>query len=313
MKIKNGQKIYDNFTHIEGWLYDASKLALKKTGANSKNPGTEYIGGSIDIATNDELTNIVTVNFTYEVPVFSNGKENARYGVLANIVNGTYKTVLGSSKENATILKIDGRIGVNEYFTENNGKKELRSFQMNEGSFIHVISAGELNSEIEKRSTFGADFLINNVIVKEPDIDRDLPAKAEISGYIFDFRGAMMPVKFSTTHEGAIGYFESLGASNSNPIFTKVTGVQTNEIIKKMIETSSAWGTEMREVENRNRSWRITWARPEYYEFDTPETITAQEVKDGLTARKTREAELSAQFDQKNAKASAIPTGGFDF
>ena len=47
-----------NETHIEGILYD-QKLVLKTAGENSKNPGMQFISGTIDIATDDELTNIV--------------------------------------------------------------------------------------------------------------------------------------------------------------------------------------------------------------------------------------------------------------
>jgi len=47
-----------NETHIEGYLYEHS-LERKVTGDTSKNPGTEYIRGSISVATDNALTNIV--------------------------------------------------------------------------------------------------------------------------------------------------------------------------------------------------------------------------------------------------------------
>ena len=39
-----------NNVHLEGWLYEHN-LELKTSGANSKNPGTEYITGTVSIAT----------------------------------------------------------------------------------------------------------------------------------------------------------------------------------------------------------------------------------------------------------------------
>lgn len=315
MKIKNGKKIFDNFTHVEGWLYDASKLALKETGANSKNPGTKYIGGSIDIATNDELTNIVTINFTYELPTFSTGTKNDRYDILSDIINGKLKSVLTGGKDNAAVLKIDGRVNVNEYYSDKGDALRLVSFKTNDSGFMHVISAAALNPDVAKRSTFSVEILINNVTIKEADPDKGYDEKGVVNGYVFDYANRLLPVSFDVTHPDAISYFDSLGASNSNPIFTKVSGIQINEIVKRSIDVSSAWGTEAKEVTNTNRSWRITWAKPEYYEFDTPETITAAELKEWIAARKTREAELKAQFDARQSK-SAIPaaaTGGFDF
>lgn len=314
MKIKNDKKVYDNFSHVEGWLYDASKLSFRETGANSKNPGTKYIGGSIDIATNDELTNIVTVNFTYELPTFSTGTKNERYDTLAQIINGDIKTVLGAGKENAAVLKIDGRVGVNEYYSDKSGEIKLTSFKVNEGGFMHVISASALAGDPAARATFQTDVLIHTVTVKEADPDRGLPEKAVIKGFIFDYANRLLPVEFDAIHEGAISYFESLGASNSNPILTKIRGVQVNEIIKRSITVESAWGEEVKEVENTNRSWKITWAQPDVYEFDTPETLTAQELTEALAARKTREAELRTQYDQRqNKSAATTQAGAFNF
>lgn len=314
MKTKDGKKVYDNYSHVEGWLYDASKLSMKETGPNSKNPGTKYIGGSIDIATNDELTNIVSINFTYELPIFSTGKKNERYEILKRIIDGDLKTVMNAGKEAAAVLKVDGRLNVNEYYSDRNGEVKLVSFQVNEASFMHVVSATELNSNPDRRSTFTVDIIINNVSIKDADEEKGLPTKAIVKGFAFDYRNALIPMTFEATHEGAIDYFDSLGASDNNPQFTKVSGIQTNEIIKRQIESASAWGTEVREVTNTNRSWKITWAQPDTYEFDTPETITAAELKEALAVRNTRKAELKTQFDQRQSKVTApTTTGAFDF
>ena len=53
-----------NTTHIEGLLYE-HKLELKESGPNSKNPGTKFISGTVDIATDDAGITIVPVHFTY--------------------------------------------------------------------------------------------------------------------------------------------------------------------------------------------------------------------------------------------------------
>ena len=43
-----------NEAHIEGLLYD-HKLEKKVTGPQSKNPGTEFISGTISVATDDKM------------------------------------------------------------------------------------------------------------------------------------------------------------------------------------------------------------------------------------------------------------------
>ena len=51
-----------NTVHIEGILYSHT-LEDKVTGENSKNPGTSYIAGTIDIATDDACTNVVSIHY----------------------------------------------------------------------------------------------------------------------------------------------------------------------------------------------------------------------------------------------------------
>ena len=51
------KKNMTNETHVEGLLYQHA-LEKKTSGENSKNPGTEYIAGTIDIATDDNKLTI---------------------------------------------------------------------------------------------------------------------------------------------------------------------------------------------------------------------------------------------------------------
>ena len=107
-----------NQTHIEGALYQHD-LTLKVTGENSKNPGTEYISGIIEIATDDAGINIVPVHFTYVTATTSKGTANATFNVLKNIIDRVYKTVMTDGAENATMLRIDSAIGLNEFYDRN--------------------------------------------------------------------------------------------------------------------------------------------------------------------------------------------------
>ena len=57
----------------------------------SKNFGKEFIGGTLDIQTDDEGCNIVTVNFTYVTEMTAKGTKNATFAVLKNIIDGNMK------------------------------------------------------------------------------------------------------------------------------------------------------------------------------------------------------------------------------
>ena len=130
------KKTMINQSHIEGYLYEHA-LEVKVTGENSKNPGTTFISGTVSIATDNEMVNIVPVHFTYVTPVTSTGKANATFDSLNNVVNGTFGSVMKHGVENAVKLRIDSAIGLNEFYTDRNGKEELVSAKRNEGGFVH--------------------------------------------------------------------------------------------------------------------------------------------------------------------------------
>ena len=109
-----------NTTHIEGLLYE-HKLELRESGPNSKNPGTKFIMGTVDIATDDACTNIVSVHFTYVTATTAKGATNATFTTLMNIVDGKYGTVMANGKESAAKLRIDSALGLNEFYTDRNG------------------------------------------------------------------------------------------------------------------------------------------------------------------------------------------------
>ena len=77
----------NNASHIEGKLYQHD-LTIKVTGDNSKNPGTEFISGNIEIATDDAGINIVPVRFSYVTEFYpKSGKPNDTYKVLSEIID----------------------------------------------------------------------------------------------------------------------------------------------------------------------------------------------------------------------------------
>ena len=306
-----------NTTHIEGLLYE-HKLELRESGPNSKNPGTKFIMGTVDIATDDACTNIVPVHFTYVTATTAKGSTNATFTTLMNIVDGKYGTVMANGKDKAVKLRIDSALGLNEFYTDRNGEEELVSAKRNEGGFVHV--ADTLADDEAIRNTFKCDMLITGVKEVEADEEKKLPAKVIVRGAIFDFRGALMPVEFSALNPRAMQYFMSLDASNANPTFTCVWGRQVSETIVKQIRTESAFGEdEVREVKNTRKDFVITGASKEPYAWDDMTTLTANEVAEAVAARETYLATIrQRQEEYKASKNTAAPAAapskaGFNF
>lgn len=315
MKMKNE-------THIEGYLYEHT-LERKLSGPNSKNPNTEFISGEIKIATDDACLNIVPVHFTYVTATTTTGKANATFTTLANIVDNAYGSVMKVGKDKAAKLRIDSAIGLNEFYSERNGKEELVSVKRNEGGFVHVVTDGLAEDE-KTRNTFKCDMLITNVRHIDADDEKNITEKAIVKGAIFDFRKSLMPVEFSVVHPNAIAYFEGLDASNTNPVFTEVRGRQVSETVVKTIVEESAFGdASVREVRNNRKDWVITWAKTEPHIWDDESTLTAAEVNDALKNREIALAAMKQRQDEykasrgnaikPTASASTPASGTFNF
>lgn len=305
-----------NECHIEGYLYEHA-LENKVSGDTSKNPGTPFISGTVSIATDNEMTNIVQVHYTYVTAVTSTGKNNPSFTTLQNIIDGTLKSAMKDGKENASKIRIDSAIGLNEFFTKRNGPEELVSVKRNEGGFIHVADA--LVEDEKQRNTFKCDMLITNTRRVEANEERNEPEKMIVKGAIFDFRKSLMPVEFTVLNPLAMNYFEGLEASNSNPTFTCVWGRQISQTISRTITEESAFGEpSVRTVTSQRKDFVITGANKETYVWDDEEFMTATELQTLIAARETYLATIKQRQDEyeasKAAAATAAPNkGGFNF
>lgn len=308
-----------NTTHVSGILYEHA-LELKTSGENSKNPGTQFISGTISIATDDAMLNIVPVHFTYVTATFGSGKPNDTFNLLKNIIDGVYGTYMKDGADKAIKVKVDSALGLNEFYTDRNGKEELVSAKRNEGGFVHKVDV--VDEDEKDRNTFKADMVITNVRRVEADTERNLPEKCVVKGAIFNFRKELLPVEFTVLNPAAMNYFEDLGATSSNPTFTQVWGRQVSMTTVRKIVTESAFGEdEVREVKNTRRDFVITGALKIPYEWDCEETMTVADLNKAIKDREVTLAALKKRNDdwkaQRNAPASsaasAAAASGFNF
>ena len=309
-----------NTTHVEGLIYEHS-LELRKSGEKSKNPGTEFIMGNLNIATDDACTNIVPVHFTYVTSTTSKGGANATFGVLKNIIDGNVGTVMANGKENAGKIRIDSAIGLNEFYSDRNGKEELVSVKRNEGGFAHMVTDG-LAPDEKARNTFKVDMLITNVTRMMADEEKGIKERAIVRGCIFDFRNAVLPVDFTITNSKGMDYFEGLGASSKEPVFLTVWGRQISQTIVNTQVDESSWGeSNVRETTSTRRDWVITGSQTETMMWNDESTITAAELTEAMAARETYLATIKQRQDEYKASKAAKPaapvanttTAGFNF
>lgn len=301
-----------NKTHIEGKIYDFSLAEKKVQNESSPNYGKDFINGTIDIATDNDNMNIVTVHYSYEPVNNKSGKKNSKYTALKNIIDNG-KTVLNDGADNATLVKIDSALGLNDFYTNRDGEEVLVSAKRNEGGFITFVT--KIGDEAT-RSTFEMDMLINGTRIVEANEERNIPEDyMVIKGAVFDFRGAILPVEFNVKNSGGIKYFESLDITSSNPVFTKVWGqIVSKSTVDKRTE-ESAWGEPIvKEYPRTFREWLVIGtSKPDaVYEIgDDKNGITADEIKKALADREVYLAGVKKSQEEyqasKNANNNALP------
>lgn len=314
------KKDFINREFIEGRLYQHNLVVKTVKNEQSTEFGKEFISGTIDIATDEDGLNVIPVHFTYVTEVTKNGKVNATYTNLKNIINGARSWVT-DGKDMALKLRVNTSLGLNDFYNNNN---ELVSAKRNEGGFVSTVT--ELVPEAQ-RNTFDCDMIITSVTRIEADPENGVAEDfLRIKGGVFDFRKSLLPVEFTCHKEsGGMDYFESLDASSSNPIFTEVKGKIVSNTITREIEEESAFGAaSVKTVTRTVKEWQITWAKPVEYDFGAEDTITEAELKKAMQDREVYLAGIKKQRDdylasRANAKtnetknAMNVPTGGFDF
>lgn len=290
-----------NNAHIEGYLYE-HKLENKVSGERSKNPGTPFINGYIAIATDEAKLNVVKVFFTYVTATTKAGKPNSTFTLLQSIIDGKVGSVMEHGAENAGKLRVDTALGLNDWYDARNDNK-LVSVLRNEGGFVHMTN--ELRDE-NQRATFETDMVITGVRRVEADIDKDMPEKVKVKGYIFNFRKAVMPVEFTVCEPfapaAALDYFENMGATSTSPVFTRVQGKQISRTVVTRKEEESAFGEAVvKETTSTQKDFVINWAAAEPYEWDSEESILASELAAAIAQREVDLAAAKKAHDEYQA------------
>jgi hypothetical protein len=287
----------DNSMNIEGKIYQFD-LEEKVTGEQSKAPGTHYIAGTVDVATGEDLSNIIQVHYSYVAPTYASGKTNNSYSALKKIIDSG-KTVVTDGYAEATSIRLNPSYQTNDFYPQ--GQEQVVSVPRNEGGFVTLVTPDKMRPEGDSgRNKFSFDIVISNVIEKVPDEGDEY---VSIEGIVFNYNNtAIYPITLTARNKDAMKYFVDLGASKQNPVYTKVWGKIVNVFTTTERTIESAFGdATVEKVTHRNREYVITGANPVPYEFDTAETMTADELKKALQDREVYLASEKKRVEEYRA------------
>lgn len=304
-----------NKVSLQGRVYDHN-LQLKTVSDQSKASfGTEFINGTLDIATDDAGLNIVQVHFTYVTAVNKKGGKNSTFTVLKNIIDNP-KTIIANGKDEALCVKVDTAVGLNDFYSNRTGEDVLVSAKRCEGGFVSVV---KVLPEEKDRNRFECDMLINGTRVVEANEEKNIPEDYLIvKGAVFDFKNSLLPVEFVVKSKGGINYFESLDASPKKMTFTKVWGtINCTTVVTKKEEESAFGEPVVKEYTNTRREWIVTGtSKPDaVYEIgDEKNGITDEEIKKAVADREIYLADVKKRQDEyqaskNNSVASEVPFG----
>jgi len=288
-----------NSEKVEGRIYQHNLVKKTVQNSASANFGKEFISGNLEIAVDEEGYNIIPVHFTYVVETTSSGSKNSTYTNLDKIINEG-KTWMANGKDEATKVRVDTALAVNDFYTQDD---RLVSTKVNEGGFVTFVQ--ELCAENE-RNTFATDMLITNTVRIEPDPEKNINEESlVVKGAIFNFRNALLPVDFVVKNKEGMDYFEGLGATNSDPVFTKVWGrINCNSISREEREETAFGEESVRTIERKVREWIIMGTSKVPYDFGDESVLTAEEVTKAAQDRELMLAETKKRSDEYRASKS---------
>lgn len=307
-----------NTEKIEGYVYSTgsnfNQLSERVSGENSKNPGTKYIAGDLDVAVDDAGLNVITIHYTYVTETYKSGQTNNTYTALKKILDNPDKTWINGGKDNAFKVQCTGAaLGVNDFIGADGSKVAAIR---NEGGFCSIIS--ELESE-EKRNTFTADMLITKVTHIDADPEKNISEDfVTVSGAVFGYGPVIVPVSFVVKNKMGMQYFEDADPKSSNPLFTKVWGHINCATVKTEKKEESAFGeAAVQTSERKRREYVITGASKVPYDFGDEEVLTVADVNKMTQDRQVILAEIEKRFNErknnKEPKTAEVPEGIFVF
>ena len=295
------QKVY-NGEHIEGRVFTHDLKVKKVQNQASANFGKDFITGTLDVAVDEAGLNVISTHFTYVTETTKAGKTNATYTELKRIIDSG-KTWIVDGKDEATKVKIDTALAVNDFYTQDD---QLVSIMQNEGGFVSIVN--DICDEIE-RNTFKTDMVITNVSRVEKDEEKNIPEDyVVVKGVIFNFANAIMPVEFRVENVGGMKYFEDLDASNANPVFTQVWGRINSNTIKVVRTEESAFGEDsVQSYERKIKKWVITGTKKVPYDFGDEKVLTMEELQKAAQNREVYLADIKKRRDEYQASRNSAP------
>ena len=117
----------------------------------------------------------------------------------------------------------------------------------------------------------------------------------------------MLPVDFLVRNVDGMRYFEDLGVTGAEPIYTKVWGrINCGTILNEVKEDSAFGESAVRTYERKIREWVITGTAKVPYDFGDENILTAAEITKAQQDREVMLAETKKRSEEYRANKKAV-------
>lgn len=295
---------FQNDINITGYVFSMNFRTGVSKATSKWHANESYISGNLHVATDDQATNVVPVNFfVYE-------KRNSKDGGV--VPNETYQTLkqlmdmptFETAGTSAPKVRISGSIDTNDFYSART--TSMVSAQRVNGRFIHIANTGINVSP----AAFDVKAVITTTVDREEE-GRD--PFLDVRGYVFNYNGTrVFPVRFECRDQAGIDFLTGLDASTSSPVVVNLWGeIQTTMVVKPSKEEEVAVsGFGVRPTISGNqvstlRSWVITGADTAGVpEFGTTDVFSANGLKNLIDERNVR-LEQTKQYGIERAAGAA--------
>lgn len=311
-----------NTVTITGRIFSHDLEVKTVQNQSSANFGKEFIGGTLNIAVDDEGLNVIPVSYTYVTATTKSGKENVTYNVLKKIID-LNKTWIKVGKDEAMIIKAEPALALNDFYGRDGN---LVSAKRAEGGFVTEVSAIP-PADSGKLNDFTVDMVITGIRRIEADPEKNVNEDyAIVKGAAFNFRNDLLPIELTLRDPQGIDFLEGMDISSKQPFYTKVWGKINCTTIKTQQVEESAWGApKVTYTEKKSREWLLTGLKGAGYEFGEEDVLTVDELIKAQQDREVHLADVKKKADEyaaqkatttvatKSGFGATIPAGQFNF
>lgn len=295
---------FQNDINVTGYVFSMNFRTGVSKATSKWHANESYISGNLHIATDDQATNVVPVNFfVYEKRNSKDGGmvPNEAYQTLKQLMDMPTFETAGTS---APKVRVSGSIDTNDFYSART--TSMVSAQRVNGRFIHIANPGVNVSP----AAFDANAVITSAVEREEE-GRD--PFLDVRGYVFNYNGSrLFPVRFECRDQSGIDFLTGLDATSSNPVVVNLWGeIQTTLVVKQnQAEEAAVSGFGVRPTISGNqvntlRSWVITGAdTANVPEFGSTDVFSTDGLKRLIDERNVR-LEQTKQYGIQRAAGTA--------